>query len=206
MQHPYPNSNLPVNYTNPPPYPVNPSPPIIAVHPNQMNNATDTIVTNIMENQKKLEKDKEIARLKEENQKLQMAKLETQIENLKDINRTNTNLLIANQGKAEPITIINNNNNNNNNNIVATTTTGGRGRLHYSDGMYCLFLVLNIFFPGVGTIVAAAMYGKTSDIGDRTTEIICHGVTQLLLWITIFGWIWAILEATRYFEAGVCCC
>ena len=60
--------------------------------------------------------------------------------------------------------------------------------------------------PGIGTIVEGAMFGKaTANHADRTGELICHGVVQLLTWALIFGWIWAIMEASRYFEIGVCC-
>ena len=80
------------------------------------------------------------------------------------------------------------------------------GRLKMPQGSYCLYLCLNIFLPGVGTLVAACQYGNTPDIGDRTNELICHGVGQICSCILIFGWIWAILEATRHFEKGVCGC
>jgi hypothetical protein len=81
-----------------------------------------------------------------------------------------------------------------------------RGRLEYSTGYFCLFLCLNIFLPGIGTIVAGAMFGKaTATHADRTGELICHGVVQFLTCAFIFGWVWAIMEASRYFEIGVCC-
>ena len=81
-----------------------------------------------------------------------------------------------------------------------------RGRLEYSTGYFCLFLCLNIFLPGIGTIVAGAMFGKaTATHADRTGELICHGVVQFLTSPFIFGWVWAIMEASRYFEIGVCC-
>ena len=77
-----------------------------------------------------------------------------------------------------------------------------RGRLEYSTGYFCLFLCLNIFLPGIGTIVAGAMFGKaTATHADRTGELICHGVVQLLTCLFIFGWVWAIMEASRYFES-----
>ena len=58
---------------------------------------------------------------------------------------------------------------------------------------------------GIGTMIAACLYGSDTDRGNRTGEVICHGVVQLLTSWIIFGWVWAILEAVRYFEYGVCC-
>ena len=50
------------------------------------------------------------------------------------------------------------------------------------------------------------MFGKaTATHADRTGELICHGVVQFLTGAFIFGWVWAIMEASRYFEIGVCC-
>ena len=88
----------------------------------------------------------------------------------------------------------------------AVIAVDSRGRLEYSTGYFCLFLCLNIFLPGIGTIVAGAMFGKaTATHADRTGELICHGVVQFLTSAFIFGWVWAIMEASRYFEIGVCC-
>ena len=90
--------------------------------------------------------------------------------------------------------------------ITAVVVKDTSGRLKIPSGSYSLYLCLNIFLPGVGTMVAGCQYGNTSDIGDRTGELICHGVTQLLTCFLIFGWIWAIMEATKYFEKGVFGC
>ena len=91
-------------------------------------------------------------------------------------------------------------------NIGGAVIVDSRGRLEYSTGYFCLFLCLNIFLPGIGTIVAGAMFGKaTATHADRTGELICHGVVQFLTSPFIFGWVWAIMEASRYFEIGVCC-
>ena len=78
------------------------------------------------------------------------------------------------------------------------------GRLEYDCGMYCLILVLNIFLPGVGSILAGILYGNTSKAGDRTGNIICHGIGQLIFAITIFGWVWAVRDALNRFAYGSC--
>ena len=63
---------------------------------------------------------------------------------------------------------------------------------------------LNLFLSGVGSIVAGILYGKTSRLGDRTGNLICHGIAQLIFAITIFGWVWAIRDALNYFACGSC--
>ena len=78
------------------------------------------------------------------------------------------------------------------------------GRLAYSCEMYYLFVLLNIVLPGIGSIVAGILYGKTSRLGDRTGNIICHGITQLIFAISIFGRVWAIRDALNYFAHGSC--
>lgn len=78
------------------------------------------------------------------------------------------------------------------------------GRLKYSCGMYCLFVLLNLCLPGVGSILAGILYGNTSSRGDRTGNVICHGIAQLIFAITIFGWIWALRDALNYFAYNTC--
>lgn len=50
-----------------------------------------------------------------------------------------------------------------------------------------VILVINIFMPGVGTIISAFL----SD--NRETLTILIGVAQLVTSAVIFGWIWAII-------------
>lgn len=186
-------SDTNVNFMNQYQYQCPPS-PLVVVQPNQINQAAKNMETNIIHNQQKIHHKQETEHLKEKIQELQFKNLENKIDNLN----------LNNLNRKENQVVVVNNNNNNNNNIVQEVVVS-KGRLKYSSGMYCLFLCLNIFLPGIGTIVAAGMYGKTSSSGDRTGELICHGVVQFLTSIFIFGWVWAILEATRYFEEGVCC-
>lgn len=51
---------------------------------------------------------------------------------------------------------------------------------------FCL-LLLNIFFPGVGTMLSSCMGGR----GFVGTQFMI-GILQLLLAATIVGWIWSI--------------
>ena len=183
---------------------------MIVVQPNQIKNYANEMVNKIKENQEKMNMKNKLKQLKEKLNDEKFKRLEIQNEHLKD--------LIKEKNKSNPNININNSPNINTNivgaqaNATATNIGVGviaidtRGRLEYSTGYFCLFLCLNIFLPGVGTIVAGALFRKaTTNHADRIGELICHGVVQLLTWALIFGWIWAILEASRYFEIDVCC-
>ena len=104
----------------------------------------------------------------------------------------------------QPIIInnTNNNNNNNNNNTVVVANYGGR--LNYPFGIFCLILLLNCFFPGIGTLVAAFGYGNTVT-PDKTGKLLCRGIFQLATFCIIYGWIWAVVDALNYFEDGHFC-
>ena len=145
--------------------------------------------TNIIQNQDKLYNKAEKERLKDKIQDLQFKNLENKIDNLA---RTQTQA-----GQQQQVVIVNQT-------PPQQTVIVATSKLKYSSGMYCLFLCLNIFLPGIGTIVAGIMYGKTAETGNRTGEVVCHGVCQFFLSILIFGWIWAIMDAVKYFEAGCC--
>ena len=205
---PPPNNNFPPNYL----VPTGPPNPMVVAQPSQIKNYANEMVNKIKENQEKMNMENELKQLKEKLNDEKFKRLETQNEHLKDLIKEKNN---------GPQNININNSPNINTNITgaqavanATATNIGvgviavdsRGRLEYSTGYFCLFLCLNIFLPGIGTIVAGAMFGKaTATHADRTGELICHGVVQLLTFGFIFGWIWAIMEASRYFEIGVCC-
>ena len=73
-------------------------------------------------------------------------------------------------------------------------------RLYYSIRIYYLILFLNIFFPGIGTIIAAIGWGNTCKYKDRTKNLLLRGIIQILTIIFIFGWVLAIFDAINYFE------
>ena len=201
MAQNYPMNNTAANLMNPYQQP----PPLVVVPPNQINMAAKNMESNIIHNQEKYYHKQETNRLKDEVDKLRNEKIINEIKNLKedinDIKRAPT------QNTGNPNIIVNVQQQQQQQQqqgpaVVEITN----GRLKYDSGSYCLFLCLNIFLPGVGTMVAGCQYGKTSDIGDRTGELICHGVFQLCCCVVLYGWIWAILDATRYFEKGTCGC
>ena len=189
-------ANLMTPYPQPPPLVA--QPPLVVAPANQVNMAAKNMESNIIHNQKEIYHKQEIKRLETENQKLQNKLLSNKIENLEkkieDNNKKGGDIIVI-QGGGGVVTEPN-----------PPVMKDPSGRLKMPQGSYCLYLCLNIFLPGVGTLVAACQYGNTPDIGDRTNELICHGVGQICSCILIFGWIWAILEATRHFEKGVCGC
>ena len=190
-------ANLMTPYPQPPPLVA--QPPVVVAPANQVNMAAKNMEQNIINNQKEIYHKQEIKRLETENQKLQNKLLSNKIENLEkkieDNNKKGGDIIVIQGGGGGVVTEPN-----------PPVMKDPSGRLKMPQGSYCLYLCLNIFLPGVGTLVAACQYGNTPDIGDRTNELICHGVGQICSCILIFGWIWAILEATRHFEKGVCGC
>ena len=72
-------------------------------------------------------------------------------------------------------------------------------KLCYSIRIYYLLLFLNIFFPGVGTIIAAIGWGNTCKNKNRTKELLLRGILQILTFIFIIGWIQSIFDAINYF-------
>ena len=196
---PPPNNNFPPNYL----VPTGPPNPMVVAQPSQIKNYANEMVNKIKENQEKMDRENELKRLKEKLDDEKFKRLETLIkeknsgpQNINISPNINTNITGAQATATATATNIG----------VGVIAVDSRGRLEYSTGYFCLFLCLNIFLPGIGTIVAGAMFGKaTATHADRTGELICHGVVQLLTFGFIFGWIWAIMEASRYFEIGVCC-
>ena len=94
---------------------------------------------------------------------------------------------------------INNNNNSNNNEISKFNKTYSK-RLYYNIKIYYIILFLNIFFPGIGTIIAAIGWGNTCKYKDRTKELLLRGIIQILTIIFLIGWVKAIFDAINYFE------
>jgi hypothetical protein len=52
-----------------------------------------------------------------------------------------------------------------------------------------ILLIINIFLPGIGTIIAGIQCERRR---RRNFNIIC-GILQLLLAIILIGWIWSII-------------
>ena len=77
-------------------------------------------------------------------------------------------------------------------------------RLNIPGGMCFLIVILNLCLPGIGSIIAAILYGNIAKCGDRTGNIICHGIIQILTCLFVVGWIWAVIDAINYFEKGSC--
>jgi len=164
--------------------------PSIASTPNQNNNFGKIIDKGV--NHKN--KDIEMAELKGKKRELEMKGNNNEVTHI----GPTTNIYIINN---EPVEKNNGNINND------TNDTGGTdGRLEYGQCIYILFLVINIILPGIGTIIAGVAYGKNTNRGDRTGELIVHGVIQFFTFAFIFGWIWAIIEASKYFQYGSCGC
>lgn len=181
------------------------------IDPNQQMMLMIGKMQTMMENQKnEMEKEK----MREEIERLKEKQRESETREMREMLQMNMHVGLHNLSSNKNgggVNINNNNNNNNNNNlgggqavVVNTTYVVDDGRLTYPFGMYCLFLLLNLILPGVGSILAGILYGKTSKRGDRTGNIICHGIGQLIFAITIFGWIWAIRDALNYFALGSC--
>ena len=198
---PPPNNNFPPNYL----IPTGPPNPVAVAQPSQIKNYANEMVNKIKENQEKMNMENELKQLKEKLNDEKFKRLETQNEHLKDLikekNTVPQNINISPNINTN-ITGAQANATANATNIGGVVIVDSRGRLEYSTGYFCLFLCLNIFLPGIGTIVAGAMFGKaTATHADRTGELICHGVVQFLTSLFIFGWVWAIMEASRYFES-----
>lgn len=52
-------------------------------------------------------------------------------------------------------------------------------------------LVVNVFVPGIGTIIAGVLGGK---------PLIGRGIAQLLLSIIVVGWIWGIVTGVQLLQ------
>ena len=76
-------------------------------------------------------------------------------------------------------------------------------RLYYDIRIYYIILFLNIFLPGIGTIIAAIGLGNTCKYKDRTKQLLLRGIIQILTIIFIVGWVQAIYDAINYFEYGI---
>ena len=95
---------------------------------------------------------------------------------------------------------IRNNNNSNNNELPPKFNKTYSKKLYYNIKIYYIILFLNIFFPGIGTIIAAIGWGNTCKYKDRTKELLLRGIIQILTIIFLIGWVKAIFDAINYFE------
>ena len=68
-------------------------------------------------------------------------------------------------------------------------------KLKYGPITFYIIIIINIFLPGIGTIIAAIGWGHT-----RTKELICRGIIQFFTVVFLIGWIQAILDAINYFK------
>ena len=93
-----------------------------------------------------------------------------------------------------------NNNNCSNNNVSPKFNKTYSKRLYYNIKIYYIILFLNIFFPGIGTIIVAIGWGNTCKYKDRTKELLLRGIIQILTIIFLIGWVKAIFDAINYFE------
>ncbi|KAL9644629.1 hypothetical protein ABK040_015368 [Willaertia magna] len=61
-----------------------------------------------------------------------------------------------------------------------------------------LLFIINIFFPGIGTIIAAVMCKKEE---KKNFNLIC-GLLQFFLGCLCIGWIWSIVWGYLIFRRG----
>ena len=85
-------------------------------------------------------------------------------------------------------------------NVDSFTIKRTFARLYYSSKVFYLILFLNIFLPGVGTIIAGIGWGKTCQYKNRTCELIIRGILQMLTFILLVGWVQSIFDAVNRFE------
>ena len=177
-------NNVNINYPN---YPANQMmqyPPNIQ-NPQILN--TNALLAQILkgqEEQKNREREKEIQDLKDKLNEERIRQLQS--DNNQILANQRMQAVMINQKNGN--TNININNNNNNNNINTNSVAVGYGvtKLNIPGGMWCIIFLLNLFLPGVGSIIEGIMYGKTVN-PDRTGVVICHGVTQILTCYFLIG-------------------
>jgi hypothetical protein len=58
-----------------------------------------------------------------------------------------------------------------------------------------ILFIVNIIFPGVGTIISAFLGG-----GSCVSEAVVVGIIQLLTCWLIVGWIWSIIWGWKIYE------
>ena len=73
-------------------------------------------------------------------------------------------------------------------------------KLKYSRTTFYIILIINIFLPGIGTIIAGIGWGSSCKIKNRTKELIFRGIFQFFTLFLIVGFIKAIQDAKNYFK------
>ena len=126
-------------------------------------------------------------------------KIPEEIKKRVSVDEIDLQILVKEIKEREREIIIRNNNNSNNNEISKFNKTYSK-RLYYNIKIYYIILFLNIFFPGIGTIIAAIGWGNTCKYKDRTKELLLRGIIQILTIIFLIGWVKAIFDAINYFE------
>jgi len=61
-------------------------------------------------------------------------------------------------------------------------------------------LLLNILFPGVGTMIMACSEDENQKEYKDSNSFIILGIIQFILWILLVGWIWAIIVSMQLYH------
>ena len=126
-------------------------------------------------------------------------KIPEEIKKRVSVDEIDLQILVKEIKEREREIIIRNNNNSNNNESSKFNKTYSK-KLYYNIKIYYIILFLNIFFPGIGTIIVAIGWGNTCKYKDRTKELLLRGILQILTIIFLVGWVQAIFDAINYFE------
>ncbi|KAL9645390.1 hypothetical protein ABK040_002589 [Willaertia magna] len=65
-------------------------------------------------------------------------------------------------------------------------------------GMGIIILLINVFFPGIGTIIAGVM----TEEKDKSSSAIIVGILQLVLSACCIGWLWAIWTGIQIMQVS----
>ena len=202
------NTFTPTNPTDAAPVnPVTPAPALglstgVGGYPPNIN--TNELLLQLMQQQQKEKEEREKKELAKEIEKLKEERMLSEMRNIKDVV-----MATKSQGNINVNTNVNNQNQNTLGGNVPITyqQVSYSNRLVIDGCMWFVFLLLNLCFGGVGTILAGVYYGHTAMNGiDRRGELVCRGIIQILCFpCFFFGNIWGFVEAVHSFESGHCC-
>ncbi|KAL9645392.1 hypothetical protein ABK040_002591 [Willaertia magna] len=65
-------------------------------------------------------------------------------------------------------------------------------------GMGIIILLINVFFPGIGTLLAGIM----TEEKDKSQSAIIVGILQIVLSCCCIGWLWAIWTGIQIMQAS----